>query len=340
MLHINGVEIGKTQRPYIIAEMACAHNGKKEYAIKLVDLAVNAKADAIQLQIFDVEEMIVSTHEAYEVVKSIEFSKQEWREIVAYVRNFNIDLLICAYDIESLRFAIELEADGVKFNSSDLLNIDMLEYVARSKTPFLLHTGASSFDEVAMAVEYATSFECGQIILMHGVQNFPTSIEKANISRLQLLKRNFKLPTGYDDHTDAEDPFSRAIDLIALGAGADVLEKHITLSRAERGIDYQSALEADEFKLYVQNIHKAASALGSGKIKTFDESDIRYRKFQKKSIVAVRDLKKGEFLQRADFKFLRNSTVGESPIESLNMQGKKLQRDILKFENILLQDIK
>lgn len=339
MLKVDGLEIGKTNRPYIIAEMACAHNGKKDYALKLVDLAVNAKADAVQLQIFNVDEMIVATHEAYDIVKGIEFSKEDWQEIADYVKKFDIDLMICAYDLESLKFAVELGADGIKFNSSDLLNIDMLEYVAKSKTPFALHTGASSFDEIATAVEYAQSFDCGQIILMHGVQNFPTSIENANISRLQLLKENFNLPAGYDDHTDAEDPFSRMIDLIALGAGANVLEKHITLSRAEKGIDYQSALEADEFKSFVKNIHQASRALGNKKLKTFDESDLKYRKFQKKSIVAVRDVNQGEILDKKDFKFLRNKFVGLSPYESLNLIGKKVITNIKKYDNILKSNV-
>lgn len=338
VLTVDGIEVGKARRPYIIAEMACAHNGRKDYALKLIDIAVKGNADAIQIQIFNVSEMIAPTHEAYDVIKGIEFSKSEWKEIVNYIKKFDIDLMINAYDFESLKFAVKLKADGIKFNSSDLLNIDMLEYIAKSKVPFTLHTGASSMDEIASAIEYVESFHCGQMILMHGVQNFPTSIENANISRIQLLKSNFNLPSGYDDHTDAEDVLSRVIDLIAVGVGADVLEKHITLSRAEKGIDYQSALEEDEFKKFVQQIHTASLALGHKKIKTFDDSDIRYRKFQKKSLVAVKDLKTGDKLQKSDFKFLRNKAVGLSPIESLNLLGKTLSKDIKAYDNILLGD--
>lgn len=340
MLNIDGIEVGNTNRPYIIAEMACAHNGRKDYALRLVDLAVNGNADAIQLQIFNVSEMIVPTHEAYDVVKDIEFSKEDWKDIVNHVRKFDIDLMICAYDFDSLKFAIELKADGIKFNSSDLLNIDMLEYVAKAKVPFTLHTGASSMDEIASAIEYAESFNCGQMILMHGVQNFPTNIENANIGRMELLKNNFKLPSGYDDHTDAEDEFSRVIDLLAVGAGADVLEKHITLSREEKGIDYQSALEENEFKDYVKRVRSASLAMGNKKIKTFDDSDLRYRKFQKKSLVAIKSIKAGEKLLKSDFKFLRNKTVGLSPMDSLNLVGKILINDIKAYDNILLSDLK
>lgn len=340
MLGIDGVEVGKTSRPYIIAEMACAHNGKKDYALRLIDLAVNANADAVQIQIFNVAEMIVPSHEAYDIVKGIEFSKNDWQDIVDYVRKFDIDLMINAYDFESLKFAIDLKADGIKFNSSDLLNIDMLEYVAKSKIPFTLHTGASSMDEIASAIEYAQSFNCGQMILMHGVQNFPTDIKNANIGRMTLLKNSFKLPTGYDDHTDADDEFSRVVDLVAVGLGADVLEKHMTLSRAEKGIDYQSALEGDEFKKYVKQIHTASLAAGNKKIKTFDDSDLRYRKFQKKSIVAIKDIKTGDKLLKSDFKFLRNKTVGLSPMDSLSLIGKTLSRDIKAYDNILLGDFK
>ena len=266
MLDINGIKIGQCNRPYIIAEMACAHNGKKEYALRLIDLAVEANADAIQLQIFNTNEMMVPSHKAYRTVKEIEFAQKDWSDIIGYAKQFDIDILICTYDLDSLKFAIKSDVDAIKINSSDLLNVDILKELALSKLPFLLHTGASTFNEIKMSLDYIGLFNDSQIILMHGVQNFPTEVSKANISRLQKLKNKFKLPVGYSDHTDATDQLSRMIDLVAVGMGTDVLEKHITLAREERGVDYQSALEADEFQKYVRDIHAAASSLGIARI--------------------------------------------------------------------------
>jgi N,N'-diacetyllegionaminate synthase len=338
-LNIDGKSIGQTNRPYIIAEMACAHNGRKEEALKLIDLAVNGGADAIQLQIFTIEEMIVPTHEVYNLVKDIELSKSDWKEIFNHARTYNIDIIIFAYDIASLDFAIELSADAIKFNSSDLLNIEMLERVAKEKIPFLLHTGSSSVDEVNSAINYARQFDPGQMILMHGVQNFPTEVANANIARVKLLKDIFKLPSGYDDHTEGGSEYSKMIDLIAIGIGADVLEKHITLSRAEKGIDYVSALEEDEFADYVKRVHLSAKALGQDTPREFNESDFKYRKFQKKSIVAIRDLNVGEILLKEDFKFLRNETNGLQPIASIDLIGKEVIRKIEKHQNILRGDM-
>lgn len=339
MLKVDGDPVGLTWRPYLIAEMACAHNGKKDQVFKLIDLAVNGGADAIQLQIFTIDEMIVSTHQAYPIVKDIEFTKDEWSEFIEYARKFDIDVIVFAYDNESLKFAIDQKVDAIKFNSSDLLNIDMLKTAARSNIPFLLHTGSSTMDEIANAIEYARKFDPGQMILMHGVQNFPTSIENANISRMQLLKENFKLPTGYDDHTEGETDIAKVIDLIAVGAGADVLEKHITLSRAEKGIDYVSALEADEFKAYIERIHLASKAIGFRKIMPLNESDHKYRNFQKKSVTAIRNLRSGHQISRDDFKFLRNKEVGISPLDSLKILGQTLNKDINKFDNITFKDV-
>jgi len=334
MLGINNVPIGQTERPYIIAEMACSHNGNKENALKLIDLAVYGNADAIQLQLFTIEEMLVPTHEAYSLVKDIEFTKSEWKEIIEYAQKFEIDVLVFAYDIVSLEFALEMNVDGIKLNSSDLLNIDMLERVAKENIPFLLHTGSSSIDEISTAINLVKEYDCGQMILMHGVQNFPTDVKNANIGRVKMLKDIFKLPVGYDDHTEGGTEFSPIIDLIAIGIGADVLEKHITLSRAEKGVDYVSALEKVEFKEYVDRVHLASEAIGSFIPKQFNESDFKYRKFQKKSIVSIRDIEIGEILQRSDFKYMRNKSNGMQPIESLEIIGKTVNKKINKYDNI------
>jgi N,N'-diacetyllegionaminate synthase len=176
--------------------------------------------------------------------------------------------------------------------------------------------------------------------LMHGVQNFPTKNNDLNIARIELIKDTFKnIPVGYADHTDGEDKFGNVIDLLAVGMGAAVLEKHITLSRAAKGIDYQAALEPAEFAAYVKTIRKGYEAMGKAEIKPFTESDLKYRKFQKKSIVASSDLKAGEVISREKVRFLRNSVPGISPIEFNKLENKKLRSDKIIFENILETDV-
>ncbi len=118
-----------------------------------------------------------------------------------------------------------------------------------------------------------------------------------------------------------------------------VLEKHITLSRAAKGIDYQAALEPLEFAEYVKTIRKGYEAMGKAEIKSFSESDLKYRKFQKKSIVAGQDLKAGDVILRDKVRFLRNSVPGIAPVEFGKLENKKLRSDKNSFENILETDV-
>lgn len=340
MIRIKDKLIANNYQPYIIAEMACAHDGDYEKAIRLVDAAVNAKADAVQLQFFRSDETVTPHHEVFSVLKKIEFTKQQWSDIFNYARSKNIHVFVCTYDIPSVEWAVELKADGIKLNSADLSNPEVVIAVAKSGIPFTLGTGASTLDEIASGIRIAKENGAKDIILMHGVQNFPTKTEDLNILRIELLRDVFDLPVGYHDHIEGEDPFAQVVDLIAVGLGACVIEKHITLDRSEKGIDYQAALQPEEFKWFVERIRRAYIARGTKEIRPFSESELRYRKFQKKSIVAAKQIKKGEVITREHVRFIRNTNPGIAPryFDEL-VAGKTAARDIEQFENIDEQSV-
>lgn len=336
---IGNSRIGPGHSPYIIAEMACAHDGEFDKAKALIDSAVNAKANAVQLQFFVADETLTPQHEAYEVVKGIEFSKEQWKELFDYGKQAGIHVWACTYDEPSVKLAAELGVDGIKLNSADLSNPEVVIAVAKSGIPFTLGTGASTLEEIKTGLELAEANGARDVALMQGVQNFPTATEDLNINKMHLLREEFNVPVGYADHTDGEDPFGKIVDLVAVGSGANVLEKHITMDRSEKGIDYQAALEPEELKLYVQNIIRAFVALGHREIQPFNESDLKYRKFQKKSIVAARELKEGEMITRDVISFIRNQEPGLPPADFEQLNGKHAVRTISRFENILPEDV-
>lgn len=339
-IRIKGKTIGMDNPVYVIAEMACAHDGSSEKAEKLIDAAVRAGADAIQFQIFSVKDLFAPSHNLYDFLSRIEFKSKQWEGLFRYAKKFKIALFVCTYDIPSLKLALKYGADAIKLNSSDLSNPDMIQHVASSKKPFTLGTGASTLEEIAKAIDISLNAGGTDIILMHGVQNFPTDIIHANIRRIALLRSTFNAIVGYQDHTDADSPFSRIIDLIAIGAGAQVIEKHITLRRSDKGTDFQAALEPDEFKAFVGDIRLASSASGSRTVKPLAESDKKYREFQKKSIVAAKDLSRGTTITKDKVLFLRcNDTPGLAPIEMYLLMGKKLNRSIKKYDKFQLSDI-
>ncbi len=332
--------IGKGHAPYIIAEMACAHDGEFEKVKQIIDAAVMAKANAVQLQFFVADQTVTPHHEAYNIVKSIEFSEAEWIALFQYARAQSIDVFVCTYDVPSVALAVKLGADGIKLNSADLMNPDVIVAVAESGIPFTLGTGASTMEEVGKGLELARAHGARHVVLMHGVQNFPTKNEDLNIARLQLLQQHFpNVPVGYADHTDGDDPFGKMIDLVAIGLGANVIEKHITLDRSEKGIDYQAALEPSEYALFVSNLHKGYEALGTNEEQPFTASDLKYRKFQKKSVVAATDIAVGQIISRNNVAFIRNVEPGVAPINFALVEGKKAIRAIKKHDNILTSDV-
>ena len=339
IIKIGNKFVGTGHSPFIIAEMACAHDGSFDKAKKIIDAAADAQADAIQLQFFFCDTTVTPHHEVYQVLKRIQFSEQQWTELFQYARSKNIFVFVCTYDMPSVKLAMKLKADGIKLNSSDLSNPEIIIAVAESGIPFTLGTGAQTMDEIKNGLEIASKHGAENSVLMYGVQNFPTKIEDLNILKILILKEKFGIPVGYQDHTDAEDPFSNMVDLIAVGMGANIIEKHITLNRAEKGIDHQASLNPNEFKAFVKNIRTAFVALGSKEIKPFSESDLRYRKFQKKSIVAAKNIMKGEKISKENVLFIRNVIPGLSPAEFTQVSGKIAVRDITAYENIIQSDV-
>ncbi|KPA10241.1 N-acetylneuraminate synthase [Candidatus Magnetomorum sp. HK-1] len=323
------IKIDNGQPIFIIAEMACAHDGDVDKAKQLIDAAVKAGADAVQLQFYSLEALMTPSHHLYKLLEKIEFTVNQWKEIYNYARCFNIEIFACTYDIPSVELAIKLNVDGIKINSSDLSNPELLTKVAKFNKPFTIGTGASTIEEIAKAVDIIKPYGNDNLILMHGIQNFPTDISYAHINKIKIFQSLFPYPVGYQDHTDASDPFSKLIDLLAIGAGACVIEKHITLNRAEKGTDYQAALESDEFCEFVSLIRNAEKAIGSVLINPLSESDIKYRNFQKKSIVSDTQLKKGDIIKLDKVKFLRTGKMPDlSPSDFKSIEGKTVKNDI------------
>ncbi len=334
ILELNGFPIGG-DKTYIIAEMACAHNGSFEDAKKLIDAAADAKANAVQFQFFEPEALVTMDHSDLDLYKRIQFTKEQWRSLNDYARAKGLDTLTTAYDYPALELAIELELDGVKLNSSDLSNFEMLDLLAKEKIFFTLGAGASTVEEIQEAIDRLTEGGTTNFVLMHGLQSFPTHLDTANIKRVEFLRNSFGIITGYADHTPGGMELGKYIDLLALGMGAKVLEKHITLDRTQKGLDYHSALEPRELKEYVQHIRNAELALGDYSLGGFSQSEIGYRQFQKKQIVAAKELKEGDVLSRENVAFLRTEEgFGLSPMKFPSLENTKIAKAIGKHKLI------
>ena len=328
--------IAEHEPPYIIAEMALAHEGELDFARHLIDVAVEAEADAVQLEMVHLSDNLVPTAKLYDVVENLCFSPEEFAGLFEYTRQYDIALSAFAYDLPSLKLALELGADMVKLNSSDLLHYEMLQVLGEADIPFTLGTGSSTVMEIASALEMVLEAGGNQVVLMHGVQNFPTDMRNAHVRRMALLRETFDALVGYADHTEGDHELSGVIDLVAVGMGACVIEKHITHDRSKKGIDHQSALNPDEFKQFVHTIRQGGMALGVPRYQTLSKSDRKYRQFQKKALLAAVDIPAGTALQREHVTFLRvDASYPElSPMDFLSLEGKQINQPIQQYEPI------
>lgn len=330
---------GKT---FIIAEMACSHEGQVQLAKDIIDGAGKAGADAVQLQIWAVASMMSPTRKEYEMLTNIELSQELWRQLVTYSRTNYPDMEVYAfvYEHKSIPFIDSLNVDGFKLNSSDLSNPLMLEAVAKTGKRINLSVGASTLMEIQNAVSQIKSVSESQITLMYGYQNFPTQNEDVHLNYMNKLKNMFELPVGYQDHSDADGQAAFWLPAAAMGMDCDVLEKHITHDRSFKGIDHESALNPDEFKTFVEMVRTIDQAKGNSTPRSFSVDEIKYRKFQKKSIVAARHLPENTVIASEDLIFLRADDLGYSPDQVEKLIGKVLLKQIEAYELIEEQDLR
>lgn len=327
--------------PYIIAETACAHDGDAETLRRLVHRIARERPDAIQVEVFSPEHQVSPRHESFETIERLALAQETWEDIIDDMRDLDPAVFVFAYDRPSLAFALEQDVDGIKLSSADLANPEMIELAADAGLPTTLSTGGCSLSEIARTVDMYTSIDGTGPILMHGVQNFPTPIEQSWIHRVKLLEDVFGLPVGYQDHTEGESELSRVIDLLAIGVGAMVLEKHVTLSRADTDTDFESALEPQEFATYINTVRDASGALGSRRLRVDSESEREYQRFQKKAIVTVEKIETGERITRDKVEFLRNDSVeGMSPWEFESIEGCPAAKDLAAFQTVTPSDLK
>ena len=338
---IRGRKVSDAEPVFIVGEIACGHQGSVAQCKDLIDAAAAARADAVQLEFFYPPANMVGSLPFYKTVEDLAFTRAEWTDLVAHVRRHDIAVSVFVYDDVSMEWALALKPDMLKLNSSDISNPDLIIAAAKSGLPFTVGTGASTLEEIKAAIDLSLANGGDQIILQHGVQNFPTPSEQAHIRRIALLKEHFGTLVMYADHTDASLGLAHCLDLAALGMGACMIEKHMVLDRTAKGVDWQAALEPAELTAYVATMRAGSAALGPNRILPPSDGDIRYRRFQKKSIVAARDLAAGAPLTRADVSFLRaqGAEAGLSPMKFKDIDGRKTARAIAKWEQIILADL-
>jgi len=311
---VNGINIFNSNKCFIIAEAGVNHNGNIELAKKLIDVAVEAHADAVKFQTFKAEKTIAAetpratyqmqnmpeeNENQLEMVKRLELKFEDFRILKEYCNSKGIMFLSTPFDFESVDI-LEPLVPLYKIASGEIINIPLLKHIASKGKPIILSTGMATLGEIEEAIEAIDEINPSiSKILLHCTTNYPTPFEEVNLRAMLTLKEAFKLPVGYSDHT-----LGIEVPVAAVALGAKVIEKHFTLDRNLPGPDHKASLEPDELKAMVIAIRNVEKALGDG-IKRPNRSELEIMKVARKCLVAGRDIEKGEILKEKDIEIKR-----------------------------------
>lgn len=357
-------------RTFVIAEAGVNHNGSLEMAKKLIDAAAEAGADAVKFQTFVADKLVsraapkaeyqkrntASDETQWQMIKQLELGEKEHRELAVHCRERRIEFLSTPFDLESLEMLSgTVGLRRVKISSGEVTNAPLILEATRRGLSLILSTGMSTLEEVekilgvaafgytrphgdqptACAFEEAFRSVEGRralgekVVLLHCTTEYPAPYEEVNLLAMDTLRSRFGLPVGLSDHT-----LGFSVSLAAVARAAVVVEKHITLDRGLPGPDHKVSLEPEEFKAMVGSIRQIEKALGSPR-KAPAPSELKNIPVVRKSIVAVRDIRKGEIFTEENLTVKRPGT-GVSPMRYWEVLGRRADKDYRQDEAVVV----
>ena len=326
--------VGHDEPCFIIAEAGSNHNGSLEQAKKLVDVAAEAKADAVKFQIFKAESLYskytpefsyLKGQNTYELIKSIETPREWIKELAEYCKSKNIIFFASPFDFEAIDI-LDKYVPAFKIASFEITDLELLKYAAEKGKPMIISTGMANLGEIEDAITAIRSVGNENIILLHCNSLYPTPVEIANLRAIETMRTAFKVPVGFSDHT-----LGIHIPIAAVAMGACLIEKHFTLDRTLPGPDHSFAIEPDELKEMVRCIREVEKAKGSGiKEKSDLESEEMYVK-ARRSIHAKVDIPKGTKITR-DMLIIKRPGYGIKPKFIDMVVGREAKKDIREDE--------
>lgn len=340
-IKIANKKIGAGHPCFIVAEAGSNHNGNFTTAKKLIDVAVEAGADAVKFQNFSAETLypkddkgaaylkkLGNTEPIYDIIKKAEMPKAWVPKLASYAKAKGIIFFSAVFS--------EKDADLVapyvsvfKIGSYEIDHIPLIKHAAGKGKPIIISTGtATGLPEISRAVKAAQSVGNNKVCLMQCTGKYPSPIESLNARVIETLKKEFSLPVGLSDHS--AHPLYGASAAVA--AGADLYEKHFTLSRKMKGPDHSFALEPDELKECVALIRNTEKALGSEdkKLQRVEKELFNFRR----AVYTIKPMKKGEVITADNTRILRKpgiSAKGILPVDYEKILGKKVNKTISGF---------
>lgn len=325
---------------YFIAEAGVNHNGDLDTALRLVEAASNAGANAVKFQTFDVSKLVsieartleyqragTGREDQLSMLSELELSPADFEKIKATCDACGIEFLSTPFDSQSLRALLDLGMERIKVPSGEITNWPFLKEIAAVSLPVILSTGMSYMEEV----EQALNILChdrrdersakAQLVVLHCTSAYPTRADDVNLLAMRAIHERFGVDVGLSDHTTGIE-----VPLGAVGMGAVVIEKHFTLDRSMNGPDHQASIEPETLKELIRLVRNLERAMGDGEKRPMD-SELPARAEARRSVVLVADRSVGDVLSRGDLDILRPGR-GIHPGRIDELVGRRLRVDL------------
>jgi len=313
MFTVGKQRIGTGEPVFIVAEVSGNHKGDIKRALKIIDAAAEAGANAVKLQTYTPDTMTIDSRSTLFVVKTnpawrsktlYELYKEahtpwKWhRRLFAHAKKRGLVCFSTPFDETAVDFLEKLKAPVYKVASFEIVDIPLLKRIGKTRKPVILSRGMAGVAEIAEAIRTLKRSGTPDIILLHCVSAYPAKPEEMNLLTIPDIRKRFKVPVGLSDHTLSND-----VALAAVALGACVIEKHLTLRRKDGGPDAAFSLEPRELKALVKSIRTAEVALGKPTyVRSSDEKEnIVFRR----SLFVVQDMKKGEKFTKKNVRSIR-----------------------------------
>jgi len=335
-IQIGEDHLGAGHPPYVIAEMSGNHNQDMGRALKIIDAAKKAGVQAVKLQTYTADTITIDHDGAefliteglwtgrklYELYDEAHTPWAWHRELFDHAARRDITLFSSPFDKTAIDFLEDLNAPAYKIASFEIIDLPLIRYAASTGKPLIMSTGLASRDEIGEAIEAVRECHNENLVVLHCVSGYPSDPAEANLVTMRDIAHRFDVLSGLSDHS-----YGIAVPVAATALGAAVIEKHITLSRAEGGVDSDFSLEPQEFSELVTACRTAHSALGqvSYDLKPSERENQRFRR----SLYVVAPLRKGEIFSPANIRSIRPG-LGLLPKYYDEVIGKKATRDITR----------
>lgn len=337
-ISIASKKIGRSQKPFIIAEMSGNHNQSLDKALEIVEAAAKTGSNALKLQTYKPETMTLdinereffindknnlwkgkSLHDLYKIA----YTPWEWHE--AIMKRANDLGMLCfstPFDNTAVDFLEDLNVPAYKIASFENIHLPLIKKVASTGKPMIISTGMASIAEMSEMVETARDAGCEDLVLLKCTSTYPANPENSNVLTIPHMRKLFNCEIGLSDHT-----MGIGASIAAIAHGATVIEKHFTLNRSDGGVDSAFSMEPNEMEQLVIETNRAWQSLGEIKygISDSEKDSLKFRR----SIYIAEDMKKGDTFTEKNLRIIRPG-LGLSPKYYDLSLGRRVNKDVTK----------